>query len=167
MHFDFGDNLRRVAAQEDPDDLVSPSDIEFIRRMLETGALLEDGDFPIAERILRAFLNHHGVDDNTLVALNGLPRHTGQAVAIAKILDVDTVVCLNCSSETVLARIAANTGGDRTLRTDDDLTAIQRKLAIYSERTSRLIEHYQVMGTGMVQLEVTAHMTPEQMWTAL
>ena len=78
-----------------------------------------------------------------------------------------TVVSLNCSPETVFARIAANTGGDRTQRIDDDLSAVRRKLAIFSERTSVLTEHYRASGAKLVQLDVTERMTPEQMWAAL
>ena len=167
VHFDFGDNLRRVAAQERPSAIVSLDDIQLIRRTLETGALLEDKDFPIAQRILQAFLDRRRVDDSMLVVLNGLPRHVGQAESMARIVDVFTVVCLSCSPETIVARIAANTGGDRTHRTDDDLSAVRRKLAIFSERTFALTEHYQAVGTKTIRLDVTARMTPEQMRTAL
>lgn len=55
LHFDFGENLRQVVAQHKPDSLVSTTDIAFLRRVLETGALLEDDQFPLAARILRSF----------------------------------------------------------------------------------------------------------------
>jgi adenylate kinase family enzyme len=167
VHFDFGDHLRRVAAQDDPQFSVSPDDVRFIRRLLESGALLEDKDFPLAERIVSSFLKRHQVGQDKLVVLNGLPRHIGQAMAMAEIVDVKMVVCLDCSPETILDRIAANIGGDRSHRTDDDVSAIEHKLAIYSQRTTALIDHYQAIGAKVVRVEVTAHMTPEQMWRTL
>ena len=67
--------------------------------------------------------------------MNGLPRHLGQAQALVDRLDVRHVLVLNCSPQVVLDRIARNTGGDRTHRTDDEVRAIERKLEIYSRRT--------------------------------
>ena len=104
---------------------------------------------------------------DTSILLNGLPRHPGQAKAIDAILNVDAVVHLRCPSETVIARIRANAGGDRTDRTDDDPEAIRNKLRIFSERTAPLLEHYAGRGTEIVAVEVTATMTPGQMWEAL
>ena len=39
----------------------------FLRHVLRTGALLEDEDFPIAERILRSFLKTHEPDRDALI----------------------------------------------------------------------------------------------------
>ena len=52
VHFDFGDNLRQAVARNEPDADITADDIVFLRRVLQTGALLEDKDFPLAERIL-------------------------------------------------------------------------------------------------------------------
>ena len=57
-------------------------DIEFLRKVLETGALLENEHFPIARRILQSFLSRRSARPQTLVVLNGLPRHAGQAEAM-------------------------------------------------------------------------------------
>ena len=64
-------------------------------------------------------------------------------------------------------RIASNIGGDRTARTDDDLEAIGRKLAIYDQRTAPLVEHFRCRGVRITPLTVTADMTPGQMWDVL
>ena len=166
-HFDFGENLRQAVARGQPDASVSAEDLRFLRAVLETGALLEDKDFPIAARLLRSFLARSAADENTLVVLNGLPRHVGQAVALADLLDVCTVVCLDCSAETVQARIAANAGGDRTYRSDDQLEAVRRKLEIFAERTAPLVAFYRAQGTRLLQLAVTADMAAERMWELL
>jgi len=164
VHFDFGENLRRIVDDGQPDEVVSCDDIEFLRGVLQTGALLEDKDFPIAERVLRRFLARHGAaDDGAVVVLNGLPRHIGQADSMATILCVRTVVHLQCSAETVLTRIAENTGGDRTGRPDDQSADVQRKLDIFARRTTPLIDFYRANGARIVQLPVGADATPERM----
>ena len=61
----------------------------------------------------------------------------------------------------------SNVGGDRSERVDDDLEAIGRKLAIYERRTAPLVEYYRRRGARIVTLDVTADMTPAQMWDAL
>jgi len=165
VHFDFGENLRQIVADGQPDEVVSQEDIEFLCGVLRAGALLEDKDFPIAERVLRRFLCRQGMD--ALIVLNGLPRHTGQASAMADTLQVRTIVYLQCSAETVLARIAGNTGGDRTGRRDDQAADVRRKLDIFAERTAPLVDSYGSNGARIIELAVGADMTPEQMWMEL
>ena len=166
-HFDFGENLRAAAARSAEDALLSVEDISFLRHVLDTGALLDDKDFPIAERILKWFIGRSAAAPDTLIALNGLPRHTGQAKAIEPLLDVRTVVQLTCSPQTVLGRIAANTGGDRTTRIDDELPAIARKLEIFADRTLPLVQHYEQAGARRVTIEVTIDLSPLAMWRLL
>jgi adenylate kinase family enzyme len=167
VHFDFGEEIRQAVARGREDRFVSLKDIQLLRRTLEAGALLEDKEFPVAERILQRFLACRGADREALIVLNGLPRHVGQAESVAERLDVRTVVCLRCRPETAIARIAANTGGDRADRTDDDLAAVREKLAVYAERTAPLADHYRAAGARLVGLDVTAEMTPEQAWRLL
>ena len=105
LHFDFGAELRRAAVwdRSDPSDVsdLSMDDRTFIRRVLEEGALLEPENFPVAERVLKAFLaracpgdpaavrasrgapgNHAAAPEQVLLVLNGLPRHIDQAKAL-------------------------------------------------------------------------------------
>jgi len=166
-HFDFGENLRQAVARNEPDGIVSRADIEFLRHVLQTGALLEDDQFPLAAGILRSFLARRRVDRAAWVVLNGLPRHVGQAVAVSDILDVRALVSLRCSPETVLARIAADTGGDRGGRADDDLVAIGRKLAIFADRTQPLLDFYRGRNAKVIVVDVTATMTTEEMYGRL
>jgi len=163
VHFDFGENLRQIVAAGRPDAHVARRDIEFLKDVLRSGALLEDERFPLAERILRRFLVQREVDAAAFVVLNGLPRHVGQATALDAILDVQTVIYLHCSPETVLARVRSNVGGDRAGRADDDLLALQRKLATFCERTAPLLDHYRRQNARIETIEVTADMTAEQM----
>ncbi len=194
LHFDFGENLRQIVARDQPDAIVSRADIDLLRRSLATGALLEDSDFPVAARILQSLLVHRDPKPDTLIILNGLPRHVGQAESLTELLarrtcnkaaqagtshqkdcaerhvplpTVKIVVQLCCSAATVGARIAANTGGDRTCRTDDDQEAIARKLAIYAERTAPLVDYLRQRGATIVSIDVTVEMTPAKMRAAL
>lgn len=164
FHFDFGANLRRLAALSEPDVVASTSDIAFIRRILASGALLEDKDFPIAQRVLQSFLAARHVMPDDWVVLNGLPRHIGQATAIESIVCISTVIVLRCDAETVWQRITDNPGGDRTDRTDDDRAAVEQKLAMYAQRTRPLIDFYRGRNVRLIQLDVSATMTPEQAW---
>ena len=163
LHFDFGANLREVVRRNRPDGLIRQEDIDFLRDVLESGALLEDEHFPIARRILHSFMDRGAANEDTLIVLNGLPRHVGQARAIGSILEVSTVIYLDCSSETVLARIASDVGGDRNGRADDTPETVSNKLAIFRERTAPLLRYYRAQGARVVTLEVTATMTPPQM----
>lgn len=167
VHFDFGENLRRAAASDEPDAAVSLADIAFLRQVLRTGALLEDEQFPLAARILRGFLARRGVAPATWVVLNGLPRHEGQAERISAIVDVRTVVYLQCSPDTVLTRIQADTGGDRRGRPDDGLEDIRRKLAIFAARTQPLLDFYRRRNALVVELAVTGTATAAEMYARL
>jgi adenylate kinase len=162
-HFDFGENLRKAVRQELPPDCVSSQDILFLRGVLERGVLLEDQDFPIAERILLGFLAQRHADHHTRIILNGLPRHTGQADAMQHLVEVRTVVCLDCDAPTVLLRIQHDPAGDRTDRVDDQLPAVRKKLRIYDQRTAPLVDWYRQRGANILRIEVSAQMTAAQM----
>lgn len=162
-HFDFGAQLRAVVGGSPPPGL-SARDIEFLRGVLDRGALLEDEHFPIAETILQAFLTAHPADR---VVLNGLPRHVGQSKDVDRLVDVEVVVELQCSAQVVLERIRTNAGGDRADRIDDDLDAIRHKLAIFTDRTAPLIEHYRARGARIVSIPIAADTTAETAWQAL
>ncbi len=167
VHFDFGANLRRVVATNQPNEIITRADVDYLRDVLQRGALLEDRDWPLAERILRSFLAQRHASVDTRVVLNGLPRHQGQARDLAHLLDIRTVVHLRCSPETVLARIAQDTGGDRQHRADDDTDAVRCKLRIFAEQTEPLIDYYRQRSAQVICIDVTATMTPRQMWYAL
>lgn len=161
FHFDFGANLRRVA--DEGGHGLSASDLETVRDALRRNALLEDSQFPIAERILADFILRRDVQGGDLLVLNGLPRHVGQAEAIDRLLRVRLVIALDCPSETVLSRIAGNTGGDRAGRQDDSPAEIARKLEIYRSRTVPLLDRYAAEGVQIAAFDVEESTRPERL----
>ena len=167
IHFDFGQTLREVVAQNQPDETISREDIDFLRAVLVSGALLEDEQFPLAERLLRSFLARRRVGKDTWLVLNGLPRHAGQAQAIDGILDVRAVVCLECSADAVLQRLESNVGGDRHDRSDDSLDDVRKKLDLFRRRTTPLVDYYRGRGISVETVRVTPTMTPEDTWATL
>jgi adenylate kinase len=167
LHFDFGENLRRIVERDQVDDVISRADLDFLRAVLRAGRLLEDEHFPLAERVLRSFLAKNRATAETLLIMNGLPRHQGQAEAVDAIVCVEAVICLSCSADVALERIRTNVGGDRTDREDDDLESVRRKLALYGERTEPLLRHYWTLGAEIENAYVWETTTPESVWEEL
>ena len=172
-HFDFGRELRRVAAETvegqaaTSTSLFEPDEIAFIREVLDKGRLLEDEHFHIAWKILTAFIAERHAGHNDLIVLNGLPRHIGQAGDVDCMVEITAVIHLNCTPEVVVNRIQANAGGDRTRRTDDALAAVRKKLALFEERTRPLVKHYAALGANVVEIEITPDTTPEDIIACL
>lgn len=164
VHFDFGATLRALVGRGRPDDLVSREDLDFLAHVLRHGLLLEDEHFSLAERILRQFLRDRGVGPSTWVVLNGFPRHLGQARALESLLEVRTVVFLHAQPETVVERIQADVGGDRSGRHDDDLPSVQAKLALFAQRTAPLVDYYRSRQVPVLRIEVGPTTTAEEMW---
>jgi len=166
-HFDFGERLRRIAAgQLEVDDLAA-ADRAFIIEALERGALLENEHFHIAEKILRAFLAARNARAGDWIVLNGLPRHAGQADDVDRVVKVRAVVELACTPETVHARLAADTGGDRSRRIDDNPDRVRRKLEFYATRTEPLLTHYRRRGAEVIPVSVGPDTTSADMWRDL
>ncbi|MBM4063967.1 MAG: hypothetical protein FJ265_23145, partial [Planctomycetes bacterium] len=143
VHFDFGAELRRVAAGAHA---LPTATVAFVQRVLREGLLLENESFPIARAVFDAFRAELRVAPADLVVLNGLPRHAGQARDVATIADIVLVVALECSAATVHARIRRDSGGDRAGRDDDSIGEVAKKLAIYAARTEPLLDHYRRAG---------------------
>ncbi|MBN1911685.1 MAG: nucleoside monophosphate kinase [Pirellulales bacterium] len=167
VHFDFGDQLRRIVAANRPDERIGSDEIAFLKSVLESGALLEREHLPLAIHILESFLETAAATEDAVVVLNGFPRHVEQAEALEGILQMSLIVHLSCSDEAVLQRMKSNVGGDRTDRVDDAPEAVRQRLATYARRTAPLVDHYARQGATLVTLEVTGQTTPEQVWTAL
>jgi adenylate kinase len=177
-HFDFGANLRAAVAGRMADlksqisNLKSPSgqadlpfapeEIRFLRRVLEQGALLEDQQFPLAARILDAFLARRSVQANDWLILNGLPRHAAQAAAVDRKVKVIGVIQLDCDAATVAGRLQRDSGGDRARRADDTDALVARKLAIYAERTLPLLHYYRSQGTSVLNVPVSIETRPAE-----
>jgi len=166
-HFDFGQQLRAIAAAETPPSGFTSAEHCFIRDLLEKALLLEKEHFPIAKKIVASFLRERRYKEVDLIVLNGLPRHAGQARDMNQVVAVRTVVVLECSSSVVHRRIRKNTGGDRSGRDDDDQLLIEKKLAIFRERTEPLVEHYRAEGSTIVRVAVTAEAAADQVYDEL
>ena len=145
VHFDFGANLRRVAQGGACPSVLTDRDLAVVRRSLETGRLLEDKDFHIAARILRAFAEQKGVGDRDFIILNGLPRHAGQA------RDVDAITA-------VREYIGTTFGDDYRLekpnfyKTKSDDTAhclVERAKGVYVHRVYDAVD-FADLGTGCI-----------------
>ncbi|KTB48172.1 Adenylate kinase or related kinase [Dehalogenimonas alkenigignens] len=149
-HFDFGASLRSCAAGLGPE--FTPAELQVVRESLATGVLLKDQQFPIAAKILNEFISR--TDRDSLIILNGLPRHTGQAAALNSLVEMAGVIVLECDAATVMRRIASDTGGDRGGRSDDGASMVARKLTIYEQQTTPLIEYYRSLGVPLLLVAV-------------
>ena len=152
FHFDFGSQLRRYAAH--PTGLLSESDLAIVSHSLSSGSLLTDEQFPIAENLLRAFVEEFRVGCDSLIILNGLPRHAGQAAALEKIVQMKMVIVLDCNAAVALERIRTDAGGDRGRREDDTAEDISRKLAIFAEKTLPLVRYCEGRGVPVIRVPV-------------
>lgn len=164
FHFDFGAELRAIAAAPETSPSLSAAEVEVVRRSLGTGALLEDHEFPIALKILIAFARGRGVGEHDRLILNGLPRHVGQARMMEDVVRVLAAVSLEATPEVVRERILLDTGGDRVERPDDELRAIRQKLVIFRMRTLPLIEYYENREVPVIRITTGARMTAEDMY---
>ncbi|MFH0888939.1 MAG: nucleoside monophosphate kinase [Planctomycetota bacterium] len=167
FHFDFGENLRKIANDSKPDIHFSKKDIDFINKVLDTGALLENEDFHIARKIIDSFISRKDVSDKDLIILNGLPRHIGQADDVDSILDIEMVIYLSGAAEIIFHRIRNNAGGDRAGRIDDDLESIKDKLEIFTRRTGLLIDYYRSRGIGIETVNIRQNTTAEDVYGIL
>lgn len=160
LHFDFGENLRRAAGQGGGAYGLTAEEREVVRAVLRDGALLEDRQFGIAEKILDGLLRAGGAAADDWLVLNGLPRHAGQAEALSGRVDVRLVASLDCSPDVVLRRIATNAGGDREGRGDDSPREVERKLEIFRLRTAPLLDHYRRLGVTIAAVPVAERTAP-------
>jgi adenylate kinase len=167
VHFDFGANLRKLAAGSDRAGLLSAADLALIRGSLATGALFEDRDMPMIIGILRSFIEARDLRPGTLLVLNGLPRHVGQARGLAETVSVGRIVLLEAEAPVILERLQIDPGGDRSGRKDDSLEAVRRRLGDYRERTRPLLKFYGTLGVPVSMIGVTAAMPAAEMYDIL
>jgi adenylate kinase len=167
VHFDFGANLRSVAADTRSWDSLTPAELESVRTSLATGALFEDKDMPLIVKILRRFAARRGLTADSLLVLNGLPRHRRQAEGLAEVIGVECVVYLDAGAAIIRERIRLDPGGDRAARVDDTLEAVWRRLAAFRERTLPLLIYYRERGVPVHVISVAAGMNAPEMFEAL
>ena len=141
-HFDFGANLREIAALKRPPRGFTAHDMSVIRDSLRTGALLENENFPVAAKVLERFRRKKRMARGDLLILNGLPRHKGQAADMERIVKVVKVIYLEATLAEVMDRIRHNIGGDRHGRDDDSEAEITKKYSDFLKRTKPLLRFY-------------------------
>jgi adenylate kinase len=164
-HFDFGYQLRSIAAGSAPPAGFSQGEHSFVRAVLEEGLLLENEHFPIAEKIIDKFLQESCFGAGDMLVLNGLPRHPGQARDVDRKVRVMAVVVLECEAENIFRRIKENVGGDRSEREDDSVEMVRKKLNLFRERTAPLIEHYSTAGRRVLKVKVGSSSTAEDTYS--
>ncbi len=167
VHFDFGANLRALAADRGASAWLSDAERATIEASLATGSLFEDRDMPMIVRIVERFAAGSAPGPDDILVLNGLPRHAGQAQALAGLLAVRLVVRLEASPDVIRERMRLDPGGDRSGRSDDSPAAIERRLQDYRARTLPLVDHYRELGVPVLDIAVTAAMTAADMFEAL
>jgi adenylate kinase family enzyme len=160
LHFDFGHELRSSINENQ---VLTGPERGVVAQMLRTGALLENEHFPIALELLDDFVRRNHAGLRTLIVLNGLPRHIGQAERMNEVVRMMAVISLECTPETILYRIANNSGGDRTGRMDDSLVEVTRKLELFNQRTAPLLDYYRSHHVGIISVEVGPVSTADEM----
>lgn len=160
-HFDFGSQLRALAATSASTDFRC-DEIRLVQRVLTNGALLENETFHLAEKILETFIRRRGLQEGDWLILNGLPRHLGQAEAMDQIVRIRAVIQFECPGPVIRERLRLNTGGDRAARDDDQDGLVERKLALYEERTRPLVGHFRRQGAEVIALPVAVETTPAE-----
>lgn len=161
LHFDFGEALR--IALKHKNGQFTAAEYSVIENSLKTGALLENEHFPIAYKLLDYHLQEKGAGSDTLIILNGIPRHAGQAKAMNAVVDMRAVINLRCKPAVALERIQTNAGGDRDGRSDDTLEEVKRRIELFRNRTEPLLEYYDKTGVQSISLDVEAKTTAGDM----
>jgi adenylate kinase len=167
LHFDFGANLRAVAAESASESGLTAGELATVRSSLATGALFEDGDMPMIIKVLNRFAAVRRLTPDSLLVLNGLPRHRNQAEALSPLMAVERVVSLEAETAVIRERIRRDTGRDRTGRGDDAAEAVSRRLTVFKQRTEPLLDFYREGGVPVTPIAVTAAMTAAEMYDEL
>jgi len=167
VHFDFGANLRAVAAAPDKADVLTATECESVRTSLVTGALFEDKDMPMIVKIVKRFAEARRLTPEFLLVLNGLPRHRRQAEGLAGVVAVERVVYLEAGAAVIRERMRLDPGGDRSERIDDTLEAVERRLAAFRKRTVPLVSYYRERGALVAEIPVTPSMTAAEAYQSL
>ncbi|MDD4985642.1 MAG: nucleoside monophosphate kinase [Dehalococcoidales bacterium] len=165
LHFDFGRELRASVGRQSG--LLTQDERGLVGELLEAGALLEDEHFPIARKLLAGFISGRNADAGTIIVLNGLPRHVGQAGAMEVVVDMRALVSLECAPQVAWERVRTNSGGDRSERADDMLEAVERRLDLFRRRTLPMLEYYGAHGVPVLRVNVGAKTTASEMCRVL
>lgn len=145
----------------------SRQELERIRQSVEKASLFEEPDRELVRKIVRHFLEKNSVGEDSLLVLNGLPRHRAQLGWLEDILTIVLVVNLDCPEDVAVRRILANLDGERQGREDDRLEVIVRRYRLYQEKTAPLLDHFRRTGIPVISLKVDRETRPETLWPKL
>lgn len=162
FHFDFGSELRNISDANVIPLQFTKYDVDYIAKVLKEGALLENETFYIAEKILNSFIKKNSISPDDIILLNGLPRHIGQAKDVDSIVTIKLVIYLDCSFEVIKERVQLNIGGDRSDRTDDSIEEIKKKVEIFHDRTSTLLQYYKKKKIQIEKIRVSVNTNPDE-----
>ncbi|MBS7259901.1 MAG: adenylate kinase [Eubacteriales bacterium] len=155
-HISTGDMLRAEIASE-------------TELGLQAKAFIDDGSLVPDEMICAMVKSRIAQDDcKNGFLLDGFPRTTAQAEALAEMIDTDIVIDIDCEPEILVARVAkrmvcpeckhtqivnegenpvcAKCGAELYRRPDDNPDAMRHRLAVYYESTFPLIQYYKQRG---------------------
>ncbi len=166
-HLDFGRELRTISQNKHSFVNFTTTELDFIQGVLERGLLLENEHFYLARKIITLFLERSQFNHKDLLILNGIPRHTGQSKDISSLAKIHALFVLDSTADTIYRRLQNNIGGDRTERKDDDEKLVAKKLKIFNERTSLLLDYYQSEGASIYRIAVTDSLSPETAFSEL
>lgn len=158
-HLDFGSTLRSIVSSKEHG--FSREERSFLRGVLEKGLLLENERFAIARKIITAFLDRRGFRNRDLLVLNGIPRHVGQAQDISSLSRIIALVVLECSADAIFCRLQENRDDDRSGRQDDHEELVGKKIRIFYDRTTPLIDHYRSAGSSIYRIAVNERMSAQ------
>lgn len=161
LHFDFGEALRTSGKRQTGP--LTRAEHDIVEESLRAGALLENEHFPIAQKLLVAYLKERNTTRATFVVLNGIPRHAGQAEAMETVVKMQTVISLECEPVIAWERIRTNAGGDREGRADDALEEVERRIEVFRKRTGPLLKYYRERGVPVLPLNVGVTTTAQEM----
>ena len=167
FHFDFGSELRNISDANVIPLQFTKYDVDYIAKVLKEVALLENETFYIAEKILNSFITKNSITSNDIILLNGLPRHVGQAKDVDSIVTIKLVIYLDCSFEVIKERVQLNIGGDRSDRTDDSIEEIKKKLEIFHDRISPMLQYYKKKKIPIKKVSISVNTNPDEILRCL
>jgi adenylate kinase len=122
----------------------------------EAKSYMDNGDLVPDELVIRMILEEIDERGAEGFLLDGFPRTVPQAVALDKMLaekglKLDAVIELKVDAQALYQRIenriAETKARGGTLRDDDNVDVLKRRLEIYHELTAPLIDYYQLAGS--------------------
>jgi adenylate kinase family enzyme len=163
-HFDFGENLRKVAQGLIP---FEEEDRKLIMDILKEGRLLKPEEFYLAEHLLNSFLTQVSFKKEDLLLLNGLPRNLYQAEKLSNFIEMEGVIYLKIDERTLFLRLKTDPAMDRKERTDDLEELVFKKLKWFREENLPLLEYYSAKGVKIIELNVSEKNTGESLYEKL